>query len=341
MVQLKRNPNYWMTDPVGPGQGNQLPYIDTIKYLIIQDPSTRLAAIRTAGIDEIGALNAEDKDQVAGTASDLMVAARGTWQTPSLYMRTDKAPFNDINVRKALIMATDFNTINDSLYEGQADIVSWPYFFVEGYNPLHVGLDDADCPQEVKDMYTYNPDMAKQLLTDAGYPNGFKTDLVLLQTDVDYYSILADMWSQIGVELNLDVTADVGALMGIANSIGYQDMIAIGTSPPSSYPEQSLYAARNWVNCSLINEEYVDQEAAKIRAQAVTDFQAAMEMTRPLVIYLLGKAYVVPAPRYPTYTVWWPWLKNYSGETSVGYFPGDSWTQWVWVDQNMKSTMGH
>ena len=44
---LVKNPDYWATDPVGPGQGNQLPYIDGIQYLIIPDVSTRQAALRT------------------------------------------------------------------------------------------------------------------------------------------------------------------------------------------------------------------------------------------------------------------------------------------------------
>ncbi|UCC16723.1 MAG: hypothetical protein JSU58_10225, partial [Dehalococcoidales bacterium] len=39
MVSVKRNPNYWGTNPVGPGKGDRLPYLDKIKYLIIQDVS--------------------------------------------------------------------------------------------------------------------------------------------------------------------------------------------------------------------------------------------------------------------------------------------------------------
>ncbi|MEJ2740006.1 MAG: ABC transporter substrate-binding protein, partial [Dehalococcoidia bacterium] len=44
---LDRNPDYWGTDPIGPGMGNQVPYIDSLQYLVIIDASTRLAALRT------------------------------------------------------------------------------------------------------------------------------------------------------------------------------------------------------------------------------------------------------------------------------------------------------
>ncbi|MBI2829577.1 MAG: hypothetical protein HYX81_00290, partial [Chloroflexi bacterium] len=47
---LDRNPNYWMKDPIGPGKGNQLPYLDSVKILIIKDLSTLYAALRTAKI---------------------------------------------------------------------------------------------------------------------------------------------------------------------------------------------------------------------------------------------------------------------------------------------------
>jgi hypothetical protein len=39
--------------------------------------------------------------------------------------------------------------------------------------------------------------------------------------------------------------------------------------------------------------------------------------------------------------MWWPWLKAYSGELSVGYFSGDSWARYIWVDQALKKSAGH
>ena len=48
---LDRNPKYWDTDPIGPGKGNPVPYLDSVKLLIIPDPSTRMAALRTGKID--------------------------------------------------------------------------------------------------------------------------------------------------------------------------------------------------------------------------------------------------------------------------------------------------
>jgi peptide/nickel transport system substrate-binding protein len=51
VLSLKRNDNYWEKNPVGPGKGDQLPYMEAIKYYIIPDGSTQLASMRTGKAD--------------------------------------------------------------------------------------------------------------------------------------------------------------------------------------------------------------------------------------------------------------------------------------------------
>jgi len=59
-----------------------------------------------------------------------------------------------------------------------------------------------EAPDSVKELYTYNPDKAKALLKDAGYPNGFKTTVVCSSSpggnpnQVDYFSVLKNMWAK-------------------------------------------------------------------------------------------------------------------------------------------------
>jgi peptide/nickel transport system substrate-binding protein len=118
-------------------------------------------------------------------------------------------------------------------------------------------------------------------------------------------------------------------------------VIILFCSPVSTYPEQFQYSTPNWINAALISDSYIEEMAEKARVEAITDFKTAMATTRELRGYILGNAYAIQAPRYPLYCLWWPWLKNYNGETSVGYFPGDSWVQWVWIDQTMKKSLGY
>ena len=59
-VTYRSNPTYWGTNPVGPGKGDKLPYADKVRRLVIPDASTYLAAVRTAKIDLISALEYDD-----------------------------------------------------------------------------------------------------------------------------------------------------------------------------------------------------------------------------------------------------------------------------------------
>jgi peptide/nickel transport system substrate-binding protein len=341
LISLKRNPNYWKTNPIGPGQGDQLPYVESLKYIIIPDLSTQLAAARTGKLDSIGYVAWEDAENMEKTTPAILKKRTASGQIPSAFFRMDQTPFNDVNVRKAMLYGIDLNAINDSLYKGLGDLISFPYFYFPAYARLYLGLDDPAMPADVKDMYTYNPEKAKQLLADAGYTEGFKTEITLVQAWADYYSIAKEYWSKIGVDVELKIVADFGQLISTNASLGFNGMIAQFISPVSTYPEQAQYTGDSWLNPSRVNDPYVNQMAADVRALGVTDFDASMDLMKELTKYILAQVYAVPAPRYPTYSLWWPWLKNYNGERLVGYMVADNWNKYVWIDQDLKAEMGY
>lgn len=342
MVSLKRNDKYWMKDPIGPGKGNQLPYIDNVKYFILVDLSTQEAALRTAKLDMRGGFNPEEADQMLKSASDLKSAPAATWSVSPAYIRVDKAPFTDVKVRRALFMATDFEAINKSLYRGLGQILSWPSWDTVAYHDIYLSLNDADCPASVKELYTYNPEKAKVLLAEAGYPDGLKTSIVLTNTEreVDYYSIIKEQWSKVGIDLTLE-PKESGSIIPIAFAASYEQLFALFYAPPSTWPEQANYSnINNWVNAAKVNDPFVEEKVAESQAAAVTDFKGSMKLTHELMKYVLDQAYCLPAPRYPQTVMWWPWLRNYSGELSVGYFSGDSWVRYVWIDEAIKKSLG-
>jgi peptide/nickel transport system substrate-binding protein len=62
-------------------------------------------------------------------------------------------------------------------------------------------------------------------------------------------------------------------------------------------------------------------------------------MYRELTKYVVQQAYVIPAVTGSYYTLWWPWLKNYSGELMIGY-DNPTWPAFIWYDQALKKSMG-
>ncbi|MEK7353901.1 MAG: ABC transporter substrate-binding protein [Chloroflexota bacterium] len=338
---LVRNPNFWGKDPVGPGKGNQLPYLDDVRFLIIPDASTRLAAIRTGKVDLIDSLNQEDAAQMRKTTPALVTGPAGIGGMNKIFMRTDKVPFNDVRIRRAMMMATDFKAILQGLYGGQGQISSYPFAYQKEYAALYLNIDDPDAPASVKELYVYNSTRAKQLLKEAGYPNGLKTSIMLLATEVDNFSIIKDMWAKSGIDLTLDVK-EAAVYNSLDRTRGYEALSTSGGQGPISifYMGSSL-SGESGANGSMINDPVINDALAKMRRAAIFDLNGAMGMMRELTKYVLDQAYAIPGVKANTYRFWWPWIKNYSGEGSVGYFNTWNWTQWVWLDQVLKKSMGY
>jgi peptide/nickel transport system substrate-binding protein len=346
---MERNPNYWMKNPVGPGKGDQLPYIDRVQFLIVPDFSTRQAALRTSKFDQAGGYALEDANAMRKQVPVLKESLSGEANKPvnspeSIDFPSDTAPYNDVRVRRALFMATDLKSINDSLYGGKGQVVSWPWSKVPGYEDLYLGLDDPEMPASVKELYTYNPDKAKQLLKDAGFPNGFKTKAIMISQYVDFWSIIKDQWAKVGVDLSFDVM-ETGARTTRLNSGKWGDEISDGgvasVSAFHSIPTLTGTPSAN-ANTSRIFDPKVDQGLVDIRNTIVKDgMKAGMKQTKELMKYVLDQAYAIPVPYVSTTTFWWPWLKDYSGETTIGYYDMPNWVPFTWIDQDLKKSMGH
>lgn len=343
-VTLTRNPNYWMKNPIGPGKGDQLPYLDGVNVLIITDASTRYAAFRTGKIDQIGPVAWEDAVQIKKQVPDVQEESSVGFQGRSLpiFMRTDEAPFNDIKVRQALNMAIDRQSILNNQYGGIGAIDTFPYTYVKGYDDLYVKLTDSDFPAAAKQLYEYNPDKAKELLTEAGYPNGFKSTLLITTPETDYDSIILGMWSKIGVDVSL-VIRDTSTEMSLQAARQY-DMTTKTTGPVAVFYTSSSFNPQSnggGFNASRVTDPRITQALAQLRIDGVSNLNKAMQDYRKILInYVLPEAYVVPDVEGAQYLMWWPWVKNYSGELTVGY-DTINWPQFVWLDQGLKKSMGY
>lgn len=342
---LVRNPKFWMTDPVGAGKGNQLPYVNGMNVMIIPDSSTRLAGFRTGKFDMRGyntwdLVSQDDAQTLLKAIPDLKskTGLPGDWP---IGMRTDEAPFNDIRVRQALIMATDYDEIIKSLNGGEGYKLGYPQSHNSGYEDIVLTWDEA--PQSIKDLYTYNPDKAKQLLTEAGYPDGFKTTMTLpdAPTNVDRASVLKDMWSKVGVDVSLN-PMESGAFSKIAATRSYEGMIAgVGMGGGGIMLRGSRLTGNGQTNMSYVNDSTVNGYVAKMELAALTDWNQAIQLNQDLMKYAFPQAWGIPFPTAPSYTIWWPWLKNFYGDSSIGYFGYGKFAQFAWIDQAMKKSMGH
>jgi peptide/nickel transport system substrate-binding protein len=340
VATLNKNPNWYMKDPIGLGKGNQLPYVDRVKVFTIADLSTRLAGLRTGKIDQMSSVTLEDYQSVIKSAPDMKVAFSDSFQgrgNPPLAMRIDKPPFSDIRVRRAMNMAIDFKTILKTFRGGEGQIYTWPHSKIKEYEELY--LDPKDYSPAAQELYSYNPEKAKQLLKEAGYPNGFKTNIILIQDEVDFISIYADYLSRIGIDMALDVK-ELAVKTNIQNNKQHTQMITGDTAPIAIFYNGQPISGVSHNNRSMVDDPFINEKLPPIRAMMLTDQRQAMKMYRELTKYVVEQAYVIPAVTGGYRTLWWPWIKNYSGELQIGY-DDPMWEAFVWCDLDLKKSMGY
>jgi len=196
---LSKNPNYWAFDERYPQ--NQLPYTSSIVYLIIPNQNTALAALRTGKIDCVQSLSLASAQGLQKTNPELVQFSTVLGACETLEPRNDLAPFSDIRVREALQMALNLPDIANSFYQGTAQ--PYPQSLTSSYQ-VGWAWPYQQWPADLQAQYAYNPTQAKQLLAQAGFPNGFTTDVVADNSgNMDLLQIVQSYFAAIGVTLTI------------------------------------------------------------------------------------------------------------------------------------------
>ncbi|MDP2918653.1 MAG: ABC transporter substrate-binding protein [Dehalococcoidia bacterium] len=339
-ASLVKNPGYWGKDPVGPGKGNQLPYLDGVKFLVIPDQSTRYTALRTAKIDWVPGVLWDDAASIRKTNPDITYRRYLLDSTVVLYMRLDKPelPFKDKRVRQALAMGIDQQMLKNVYYGGEAEILSWPIINTKEYKNAFVPYEQL--PQAVKDLYTYNPDKAKKLLAEAGFPSGFKTKVQVYNTPpyIDVLSQVKAMWAKIGVELQIE-PLDYAVITSLAARRAYDEMMYAGNSGIGTYFKMINFNGPSQFNGSYVDDAKVKEAYTKAQDLAGIDEKGQDDLHRELMPYVLEQAWVLTRPAPYTYVFWHQWLKGHNGEIFTGYYNVYAFPKFAWLDLGLRMKM--
>jgi len=327
-----KNPDYWCYDEKYPE--NKLPYADEVKWLIIPDVSTQLAALRSGKIDVMGGIKKEQSDSLKKTNPELsLITILGS--NVSLPMRVDKAPFDDIRVRKAMQMALDLDTIAGSYYGGEADPT--PYGELgpacAGY---YVPYDEW--PEDVKAGFEYNPEGAKALLAEAGYPNGFTVTYDCcpgFRADTDLAQVIKSYFGDVGVTMEINVV-ELSPYIGKVYSQSVAELGSWWNSwaySPIGTVKCKYYSPSVWaVGCQYdsVFDAIVDA------ADAAVTVEEQMGLIKEADMYSIERFWELFLPRGATFIAQQPWFKGYNGENTMG--GGQFSARWArcWVDQDLK-----
>ena len=159
-ISFVRHPNYML-----PG----LPYLDQIDWITVPDQATYVSAFVSGKIDMMTGPLVQDVATIKASRPDAKLMSSGGLNWQHLRFQTEKAPFTDARVRKALFLALDYKAIGDGAW-GDA----WTYT-----GPLAPANPEAYSQEQLKQLPGYNPSTkdkdrqtAKQLMAAAGFADG-------------------------------------------------------------------------------------------------------------------------------------------------------------------------
>jgi peptide/nickel transport system substrate-binding protein len=334
-----KNRNYWDSELIG-GKKYNLPFTDKIVMLIIKDEATQLASLRTGKADLMMTIDHKYLDELKKSIPQLKWS-RNLWGgNQSIALRMDTKPFNDIRVRRALNLAVNKKEIIDNFYKGQAELHTYPFpaNFKDIYTPLEK-LSPA-----ARELYSYNPEKAKKLLVEAGYPNGFSFKVPIPSNNQDFLDLTAMVvayLAKVGVKMELE-PMEYGPWMSVMMNKKHTSAIFLDAGHGSILAgiRKNFLTGQTW-NPHLMSDPHVDKVWNTVNEDPnMTDAKAYAELKK-LIVYIIEQAPAIILPQPYVYTAWWPWVKNYYGEQRVGLQrSGPIWAR-VWIDQEMKKKMGY
>jgi len=337
-----KNPIFWRKATVN-GKQYDVPFVDRLVELIIPDSSTALAALRTGKCDVRMGENWENVETLEQTNPELLKWKVINTSNLQVGVRMDKEPFSDIRVRQALNMALDKVAIGVALWGSEENIV-YPAFPLSASWPETLYTPYEDCPESVQKLYTYDPEEAKALLSEAGYPNGFQSSLVMYNdaATADVMSLVAAYWSAIGVDIEMQ-PLERAAAEGVRLSMSHEGMYyqSKGNATPESVLRAPFLPGQYW-NIAAFDDPWFNENFTKVRHDPTLTDDERFALLKEINIYLMEQSPYISLPSYYYYRYAWPWVKNWYGEHNTGYW-GNMDRIWasVWIDQDLKTSMGY
>ena len=182
-IVLEKFSDYWDTE-------NQA-YLDKVTFRIVKDSNAVVTNLKSGTLDMYARLSSTQTAQLAED-SDFTIYDGGMNLVQALYLNNAVEPFNNVKVRQALCYAANRQEVLDMIADGKGTIIGSSMFpaFGKYYVP------------ELSERYNQDIEKAKELLKEAGYPDGFELTITVpnnYQQHIDTAQVLVEQLKAIGV----------------------------------------------------------------------------------------------------------------------------------------------
>jgi peptide/nickel transport system substrate-binding protein len=342
---LVKNPGYWGHDERYPQ--NKLPYIDKLRILIIPEEAEALEAMRTGRLDAMDSISFNKAKAMQKSNPEILQIPSPTGA--SIDPRNDVAPFNDIRVRKVMQMAIDLRTIAATYYGGAAD-PSPSSFSSSAMSRWGKGwgFPYQEWPQDLKDEYAYNPALAKKLLAEAGYPNGFKTNIVAdIAADLDLLQVVKSYFQHVGIDMEIR-TMESAAWVRFVQYEKKHDQLAYHSGGSLHRAHEPLRQLTMFQTGSSSNPHMAVSDPVYDsfydKAIAAHNEEEVKKIFRDANQYVARQHFAICLVQPMQYSLYQPWFNGYHGQFgAISWSPPSLsfYTARFWIDRELKKKMGH
>lgn len=261
-IVVKKNTDYWQEG---------LPYLDEVEFKITGSADTALLELQGGSIDIYAYLT----DSQANTLKDtFQVVSSPSNVVQALFLNNAEKPLDDVRVRQAICYALDKDMINEFVAGGNGTPVSSA--MLPTLKDYYVDLND---------MYgtTANIDKAKELLADAGYPDGFDLTIAI-PSNYEFHmqtgEVVAEQLKEVGINVTIDAMEWSTWLDQVYNGRQYQATISGITSDLT--PGYLLNRFQTDSKKNFINFASADYDALYQKIQDTLDAEQKKEYYKQL-----------------------------------------------------------
>jgi peptide/nickel transport system substrate-binding protein len=307
---FRRNPDYFR-----PG----LPYVNEVEWLVVQDESTGLAMYRTGQLDSgpgaNWAVRQPDLEALKKSHPHLRYQDIQSNTQYTIWMRTDKAPFNDVRVRRAISHAIDRQAMIEAVWMRGTLSSGVAPGLAEWSLPIDQLGDGAK-------YYRYDPKEARRLLAEAGYPKGLKTTLTATggygRDLIDATQMVLHDLKEVGIEAELKLQ-EYGAYQATTGQGKFEGM-AMGPYGVGLEPDSALYGP--YTPDKPRNRGHVNDPklAAMVKEQRqMKDPEARKQLIFDIQRYAAEQQYYIYLASQVITSSWQPYMQNYAHNLTFDY----------------------
>jgi peptide/nickel transport system substrate-binding protein len=305
-LALKRNPYYWE---------KPYPYADELRFDVLTDDNTRMLKLRSGEID-IATNVPPNQVEALKKVKGLTVALFPQMRFDFVYVNHAKKPFDDLRVRRALNYVVNRQAILKSVLFGYGQVAT-------SMLPPMLYWNDELKP------YPLDVSRARALLKEAGVPNGFPAEILIVAGDnqaSQIATIMKDELKAIGVDLKVTVL-EVGAVRARRKAGDFQMIKGYYTSDVVDPDELIAFgidyaggAVAKWMG-------FKNERISKLAEAAATEMNAARR--KALIVEIQKIAYdqaaVIPLFYAANRTALWDYVHDFKQLPTANYRLWEAW----------------